>query len=67
MNWIKTSERLPEKQGHYLVHVKNSFPKNCRCVVSEFYEDNKVFYSESSENPLYDVTHWMEIEEPREE
>jgi len=55
---ISVEEKLPKNQGHYLVYCPNSFPKNCKWVVAEFYEDNKTFYSESSDEPLIDVTHW---------
>ena len=60
--WISVEEEMPEKQGHYLVLAPKSFPKNCRVVVAEFYEDNKMFYSESSDYAIHDVTHWRPIE-----
>jgi hypothetical protein len=60
--WIPFDLVKPTEQGHYLVSVKNSYPKNCNVVVAEFYEDNNMFYSESSEAPIYDVTHWKRIE-----
>lgn len=60
--WIPVSEELPTKQDHYFVKAPKSFPKNCIVVVAEFYEDNKMFYSESSDCPLPDVTHWRPIE-----
>jgi len=60
--WVPVEEALPEKQGCYLVKCKNSFPKNCDIVIAEFYEDNKTFYSESSDCPIYDVTHWRQID-----
>jgi len=60
--WIPIEEELPIKQGCYLVKCKNSFPKNCDVVVAEFYEDNHVFYSESSDYPIKDATHWRPIE-----
>ena len=59
--WIHPKVRLPSKQGHYLVKVKNSFPKNCDVVIAEFYEDNQTFYSESSDNPIDDVLFWRPI------
>jgi len=60
--WIRIDEEKPTKQGHYLVKCKNSFPKNCDVVVAEFYEDNETFYSESTDCPINDVTHWRLIE-----
>ena len=61
--WINIKEKLPEKQGCYLVNAPLSFPKNSTYLVAEFYEDNKIFYSASSDAPLEDVTHWMPIPE----
>ena len=60
--WISVEEELPEEQGYYLVIAPHSFPKNCNVVVAEFYEDNKTFYSESSDSPITDATHWRPIE-----
>ena len=37
LRWIPVEEKLPEKQGHYLVKAPKSFPKNCIVVVAEFY------------------------------
>lgn len=64
MKWISVNDRLPEKQGHFLVIAPKSFPKNCIMVVAEFYDDNNTFYSESSDYPMPDVTHWMPLPEP---
>ena len=58
LRWIPVEEKLPGKQGHYLVKAPKSFPKNCIVVVAEFYEDNNTFYSESSDCPILDATHW---------
>lgn len=63
MEWIKCTDRLPEKQGHFLVIAPKSFPKNCIMVVAEFYDDNHIFYSESGDNPMEDVTYWCELPE----
>lgn len=59
--WISVKDRLPEKDGSYLVWAPLSFPKNSRCVVAEFYDDNNTFYSESSDSPMPDVTHWAHL------
>lgn len=53
--------KYPEKDGHYLVLAPKSFPKNSRWLVAEYYADNKTFYSEASDYPLPDVTHWCEL------
>lgn len=60
--WIPVEEELPEKQGHYFVKVKNSFPKNCNVIICEFYDDNKTFYCECSDSPIYDAIAWRPIE-----
>ena len=61
-HWFDFEEVKPTEQGYYLVKCKTSYPKNCDVVVAEFYEDNKTFYSESSDCPIHDVTHWRPIE-----
>ncbi|MGV0982812.1 MAG: DUF551 domain-containing protein [Polynucleobacter sp.] len=61
---ISVKDRLPATYGSYLVYAPQSFPKNSRFVVAEFYDDNNTFYSESSDSPMPDVTYWMEL--PRE-
>jgi len=58
MELFAVSVKLPEKDGSYLVFAPRSFPKNSRFMVAEFYDDNNTFYSESSDQPLPDVTHW---------
>ena len=60
-SWISIKDRLPEKQGHYLVKLTSSFPKNYRGIIAEFYEDNQEFYGESSEDVHEDATHWQEL------
>jgi hypothetical protein len=62
--WISVKDRLPEKQGHFLVWAPESFPKNTEHVVAEFYDDNNTFYSESSDMPMPDVTHWQPLPAP---
>ena len=63
---ISIKDRLPEKDGSYLVYAPRSFPKNSRWVVAEFYDDNNTFYSESSDSPMPDVTHWVPLpDEPK--
>lgn len=65
--WVSVNDRLPvcqpEKLCHCLVIAPRSFPKNCEVVVAEFYDDNNTFYSESGDNPMEDVTHWMYVPE----
>jgi hypothetical protein len=62
MEVVDFSIRRPEKCGSYLVFAPESFPKNSRWMVAEFYDDNNMFYSEAGmENALPDVTHWCEL------
>ena len=61
-SWIRVEDELHIEQGYYLVVAPHSFPKNCNVVVAEFYEDNKTFYSESSDSPIEDATHWRPID-----
>jgi hypothetical protein len=56
---ISVNDKLPDSEGCYLVYAPHSFPKNSKFVVAEFYADNKTFYSESNDQPMKDVTHWM--------
>jgi hypothetical protein len=59
---FNVKDKLPEvERGSYLVYAPQSFPKNSRWLVAEYYDDVKGFYSESSENFLKDVTHWCEL------
>jgi len=59
--WIPISKGLPKKQGHYLIRCPQSFPKNYKGVIAEFYEDDNSFYGEDSESVHEDVTHWMQL------
>ena len=59
--WININDKLPEKGGHYLIRCPTSFPKNYRGVIAEFYEDNQLFYGESSEEIHEDATHWKNL------
>ena len=64
MEWVSVKTRLPEICTSYLVWAPTSFPKNSNCVVAEFYDDNNTFYSESSDYPMEDVTHWCHLPQP---
>lgn len=55
-------DTLPNVEyGSFLVYAPKSFPKNCRWLVAEYYDDVKGFYSEASEEFLSDVTHWTTL------
>jgi hypothetical protein len=62
--WISVEDRLPSKYCQVLVYCPQSFPKNCRFLSANYYDDNKKFYGDSDETVHEDVTHWMEIKEP---
>jgi len=65
MEWISVKDRLPESEYvSVLVYAPQSFPKNSPCVVAEYYDDVKGFYSEASEYFMPDVSHWMPLPEP---
>ncbi len=60
MKWISVKDDLPKEECvSVLVYAPKSFPKNSRCVVAQYYDDAKGFYSESSDYFMEDVTHWM--------
>lgn len=59
---VSIKDRLPNiEYGSFLVYAPQSFPKNSRWVVAEYYADAKGFYGEACENFLEDVTHWCEL------
>ena len=48
---FNVKDKLPDVEcGSFLVYAPKSFPKNCRWLVAEYYDDVKGFYSESGEN-----------------
>ena len=62
--WISVEDRLPEltkEVEYFLVIAPKSFPKNCEMLVAAYYNDANVFYSESGDNPMEDVTHWQPL------
>lgn len=63
--WISVEDRLPDGYCQVLVYCPQSFPKNCRFLSANYYEDNQLFYGDSDEEPHEDVTHWMLIEYPK--
>ena len=67
MNWIKCSERLPEKNGNYLVYLDYE-----EVYVLPFSSRHSAWNSRDHEDPplhqIDGVTHWMPLPEgPKEE
>ena len=50
----------PTEDGWYLIK-SNDFPKNCECMVAEWDNDAKSFYSEASDEPV-SYREWKLIE-----
>lgn len=65
MNWIKVEDRLPGEYCQVLIYCPKSFPKNCRFLAANYYEDDKTFHCDASEEIHEDVTHWAVIEPPK--
>jgi len=67
INVFNVKDKLPEvERGSYLAYAPESFPKNSRWVIAEYYDDVKGFYDEAGENFMGDVTHWTELpKEPK--
>jgi hypothetical protein len=68
MDWIDVKKELPKgDRVDCLVYCPQSFPKNIRMLTATYYEDNRTFYGDASDNPHKDVTHWMPLpKEPNE-
>ena len=62
-NLFSVKEAYPKENGSYLVLAPESFPKNSKFIVAEFYTDNNTFYSEYNDEPLEDVTYWTFLPE----
>jgi len=59
---FNVKDKLPDVEcGSFLVYAPQSFPKNSRWVVAEYYDDVKGFYSESGDYFMDDVTHWTNL------
>lgn len=79
MNWIKCSDRLPEKDGEYLVYVSDRIWSGAMVLwftndFSQLYNDlsypHKGFYENDPEYGCIkyeEVTHWMPLPEPPED
>ena len=62
MNPVFPISSPPKKDGSYLVLAPQSFPKNSRWMVAQFYTDNQTFYDEGhGEHALPDVVAWTEL------
>ena len=75
MKWINVKDRLPLKDGRYLVCIKSNFCRfmkiisytlNYECVFSEEYLQGRAIwysYGEVGDYEELDVTHWMPLPE----
>ena len=60
MKWISVEEKLPKKDGKYLVHTKNLTgysPLKENVFIAEFYYDDWNFKGWEDNS----VTHWMKL------
>lgn len=78
MNWIKCSDKLPEKAGEYLVYVSDEMWSGAMILwfTNDFSRlDDDLFYPQGFyvNDPEYgrveykEVTHWMPLPEPPED
>ena len=61
--WVSVKERLPEKDGMYIVHTKNltgHSPLGLNVFVAEYILSDFVFYGWEDNR----ITHWMPLPEP---
>jgi hypothetical protein len=61
--WIKCSDRLPDKEGHYLIHLVNGFTReyDVAYFFNNSYNNNWGGWSND------EATHWMPLPDPPEE
>lgn len=69
VNWISVEERLPEKEGHYLVYVQTPYGDiiRRRMKVARFNKgaNHKKLHFYTNQTYSYkDITHWMELPPP---
>ena len=67
LKWIPVSERLPDKDGAYLVRWKNKSVGDAeyesRCGSFGYWLD--IYWDKDAEwYPYVDITHWMPLPEP---
>ena len=66
MEWISVKERLPERDGMYIVHTRNLTawkPLKHNVFIAEYCFNDFVFRGWEDNN----VTHWMPLPEPPKE
>ncbi len=59
--WIPVSERLPDRNGEYLVCTKNDFYKTRKMAKAIFKKNSSGFYGQGGH--WANVTHWMQLPE----
>ena len=60
--WIPVSERLPERNGTYLVCTFHDFYKTTKVAKASFKRNRGGFYGQGGH--WSNVTHWMPLPEP---
>lgn len=63
--WIPVTERLPERNGEYLVCTLHDFYKNTKVAKASFKRSSGGFYGNGGH--WSNVTHWMPLPEPPKE
>lgn len=59
-HWISVSERLPEKNGNYLIYVQSTQSELWYMRVDHYNSDSH-FWTETSERPHRRVLAWMSL------
>ena len=60
--WIPVAERLPERNGDYLVCTFHDFYKTTKIAKASFKSNSGGFYGQGGH--WSNVTHWMPLPEP---
>lgn len=61
-SWIPVTERLPDRNGVFLVCTKHDFYKTAKVAKATFKKNSRGFYGQGGY--WSNVTHWMPLPEP---
>ena len=71
MKWISVKERLPEKEGSYIVRTKTGAVTTARFYDERTFSETHYLPKEYTRKAAWsrnrDVTHWMPLPEPPKE